>query len=80
MLSDLFTSVVEVGHDDLGELAETGLVLGIDVHESNSRAGFLADDLSQDGLTLDDAVWHTHLSAKAWQMHDDLQKEVVDTN
>jgi len=72
VLSDLLGTLVVVGLDGLYEFRKVVFVLVFDFSESNGGAHFSADELSETGTTLDDAVWDVHLSAESWQVDNDL--------
>ncbi|OZJ05331.1 hypothetical protein BZG36_01596, partial [Bifiguratus adelaidae] len=60
-----FVLVVEVGLDGGNDGGKSLLVLGLDISESNGGSSLLANDGSKTSLALDNAVWHTHLTAKS---------------
>lgn len=75
VLSHLVVTLVEVGLADLDNLAQRSLVLSVDGCQSHAGEGLAANNLSQAGLTLDNAVWDTHLFAQSWQVDDNLNNK-----
>jgi len=72
VLSDLLSSLVVVGSDGLYKLAKIMFVLVPDVVEGNRGAHLSADELSEAGSALDNAVWHVHLSAEGGEVDYDF--------
>lgn len=58
--------------DGLDHLGKLSLVLGADLSQSEDSSGLLVDDRAESGLTLDDGVWDTHLSAESWEEDNQL--------
>jgi len=73
VLPDLLGSLVVVGLHGLDDFGELLLVLVLDINEGDGSALLSADELSESGLTLDNAVWNVHLSAESWQVDDDFE-------
>jgi len=67
--TDLIETVVEVVSRGLDEFAQSTLVLGVNVGDSESGAGLSSDDSADSGFAFDDAVRDAHLAAKSRQMH-----------
>lgn len=68
-LADL---VLVVGLDGRNELGELGLVLRLDLTESENGGGLAADNGTETGLALDDHVRNTHLAAEGGKEDDEL--------
>jgi len=54
-LSAEIYGIVELGHEDLGELFEILVVLFVDFGESEAGSGLLVDELTEVGLASDEA-------------------------
>jgi hypothetical protein len=72
VLSDFFGSLIVVGGDGLDQLGQVLFVFVLDVSERDTGALFSANKLSESCLTLDNAVWNVHLSAKSWKIDNDF--------
>ena len=70
--SDLLGLVEVVGLGGRDEVGEGLLVLGSDVVNGNDSRGLLAGDNTETGLSLDDDVGDTHLSAEGGQEDNEL--------
>lgn len=77
VLSHLVVTLVEVGLADLDNLAQRSLVLSVDGCQSHAGECLAANNLSQAGLTLDNAVWDAHLFAQSWQVDDNLNSKTT---
>ena len=47
--------------------------LRVNICESKARGGLPSHHAAKSGFAFDDAVGYTHLSAKRWQVQDDLK-------
>jgi len=56
------------------ELRELGLVLRLDLGQSENSSGLLVDYSAKAGLALDDGVWDTHLAAEGGEEDDKLDR------
>jgi len=66
--------VVELGLELLAELLEINVVLAADFGESNAGSGLKVDELTEVGLSADEAEGDTLLSAKSGQVNNDLNR------
>lgn len=60
--------------DGRDQLAQLGLVLGLDLGQSQDGGGLLVNDRSQPGLALNNGIWHAHLTAQGRQEHHQLDR------
>lgn len=58
--------------DGADELAQLGLVVTLDLGQSQDGGGLLVDDRAEAGLALDDGVGDTHLAAQGGQEDDEF--------
>jgi len=58
--------------DGLDQLGQLRLVLGSDLGEGEDSSSLLVNDRAEPGLTLDDGIRDTHLSAKSWEEDNQL--------
>jgi len=72
VLSDLLSPLVVVGSDGLDDLGESVAVFSVDVRQGDGRASLQADEATETGLALDDAVWDAHSAAESGEEDNDL--------
>ena len=63
-LSEEVFVLVELSVEVLLQKVKLGYVFLLDISQSDSGSGLLVDKLSEPGLSLDEAEWDSHLSAK----------------
>lgn len=68
--TDLVRSLVVVHLDGINDLGEVHTVTGVHLAEGDGRAGLAADEQSQAGFALDDAIWDSHFAAQGGQEED----------
>lgn len=69
----LLVELKEVSVDAVDDLLEVLLVLSLDITKSDAGGGLEADDLTEAGLALDNAVWDVELPAESWEPNDDFE-------
>jgi hypothetical protein len=70
--SRLVVLLVEVSLDGGDEGGKSSLVLGLDLGDGNDGSGLLVDKSTESGLTLDNSVRDTHLSAEGREEDNEL--------
>ncbi len=72
------TSVlVIVSIEESSESLQVVLILLLDLSEGNTGGGLLVDNLTESGLSLNEAVWDFHLSAEGWEMNHQLNRDDI---
>ncbi len=67
-----FVVVIELFSEAHGEGFQILEVLSVDLGESNGGCGLHVDELSEVGLSSDEAVWHVLSSAESWEVDNSL--------
>lgn len=73
--TDLFSHigvVVEVGSEGSGQVVEFSFVFLSDFSQGNDGGVLLVNELSESGLSSDEAVWDVHLSAQSGKPDDEF--------